>query len=370
MVATFIQHRQYLFWLVVASLWCLASAVRADELAENERKILAGAKRVKLSVSQDYGAAKNTKLPVQEVARCFLRAAGYQLVTDSEDGEVRILVRGKPSKEAYGGGRELWGKAETSIFISWTATRADYSKYESVTRTTTLFWGNDGKSPDDAPFEPVLRDVGIPLLTEMITTVSGASPKSLHRSLLLDTSVHNDFVGAGYEALASPVSDEQMLAALLQRSKSDSEATEEFKKRIGQPSLRPLREIVSEMDEGSQSWAIEKYEEVTGYKFVSVSAVETDQKQHEAIQRRVNAYAAKLRRTFTDRTGEFSVDAAIVRIEEKSVRLVNWQSKQVIDIPLDKLSRADQIWIEGNSRWVRLYGQKLEDVIARDGQTP
>jgi hypothetical protein len=84
-----------------------------------------------------------------------------------------------------------------------------------------------------------------------------------------------------------------------------------------------------------------------------------DEQQDKALGR----YLTRLRRTFTDATGQFRIDAAVVAYDGRNVRLVRTDTKQKITVPTERLSREDRSWLLDNESWVKLYGDRLEKLF-------
>jgi hypothetical protein len=69
---------------------------------------------------------------------------------------------------------------------------------------------------------------------------------------------------------------------------------------------------------------------------------------------------ARLRRTFSDATGRFRIDAVPVKISANDVELVRMDDKRKVPVPIERLSADDRIWLRDNERWVTMYGSRLE----------
>jgi phosphopantothenate synthetase len=82
-----------------------------------------------------------------------------------------------------------------------------------------------------------------------------------------------------------------------------------------------------------------------------------EQEQKDAVGRA--AARKQLRRTFT--SGQFTVDAILVKIDgpNKKVDLLRADNKRTLTIDLDKLSESDRNWIVGVVPTVRRYGSAI-----------
>jgi S1-C subfamily serine protease len=81
-------------------------------------------------------------------------------------------------------------------------------------------------------------------------------------------------------------------------------------------------------------------------------------KEHH--ERAIEAQIQKLRRSFSDATGTYKVDAVIVKVDEESVKLVRMDDRSVIQVGLSRLIDTDRDWIETNRFWVKRYGSEIE----------
>lgn len=88
----------------------------------------------------------------------------------------------------------------------------------------------------------------------------------------------------------------------------------------------------------------------------------------------IQSYVSRVRRTVSDSTGNFSVDAAVVEIRDGVAVVVRLDDKRVIEVPTARLSQSDQQWIQQNSMWLRLYGSQvrrhLTGTAAQDEERP
>jgi micrococcal nuclease len=64
----------------------------------------------------------------------------------------------------------------------------------------------------------------------------------------------------------------------------------------------------------------------------------------------------KLQRQFTDSTGVFRVDGTVVSFASESVLLVRKDNKQVVKVPISRLSAEDQAWLKQNEGYINQNG--------------
>ncbi|MEN6452415.1 MAG: trypsin-like peptidase domain-containing protein [Thermoguttaceae bacterium] len=84
------------------------------------------------------------------------------------------------------------------------------------------------------------------------------------------------------------------------------------------------------------------------------AAAEADRRA-KAIERTLH----KMRRTFNDISGHFSVDAIVVKAGDTDVTLVRMDNKKVLNLPILRLSESDQQWITENRFWINRHGPTL-----------
>jgi S1-C subfamily serine protease len=87
------------------------------------------------------------------------------------------------------------------------------------------------------------------------------------------------------------------------------------------------------------------------------------------LAKKVARYETMLRRRFTDASGKFQIDAAVVKIGGQSVDLVRLPEKQKISVALERLSANDRLWLRDNEKWISLYGKALEDFYVPASKT-
>jgi|GEM_PF-3944483 len=85
-----------------------------------------------------------------------------------------------------------------------------------------------------------------------------------------------------------------------------------------------------------------------------------ERKAKEQRERLIQRNLEKLRHTFNDATGKFTVDAICVSATDESVTLVRMSDKRRIDVKRASLSHADNEWITANRSWIKLYGKDLD----------
>jgi hypothetical protein len=86
------------------------------------------------------------------------------------------------------------------------------------------------------------------------------------------------------------------------------------------------------------------------------TATGSDERENRAIAQ----YESRLRRTFTDLTGRFRVEAVPVKIGITDVELIRMDDKRKLPVPIARLSADDRQWLRDNERFVSLYGPQLE----------
>lgn len=93
----------------------------------------------------------------------------------------------------------------------------------------------------------------------------------------------------------------------------------------------------------------------------AAEAAAAEKAQQEAT---IQSYVAILRKTLSDSSGKFSVDAAVVELRADAVVLVRLDDGRVIEVPIARLSPADQQWLQEVSAWVRAYGPIVRSYLA------
>jgi S1-C subfamily serine protease len=88
----------------------------------------------------------------------------------------------------------------------------------------------------------------------------------------------------------------------------------------------------------------------------TTTAVVNDEKEARAVAQ----FESRLRRTFTDATGKFRIEAVPVKITATDVELIRMDDKRKLPIAIAKLSADDRIWLRDNEKWIALYGPRLE----------
>jgi hypothetical protein len=81
-----------------------------------------------------------------------------------------------------------------------------------------------------------------------------------------------------------------------------------------------------------------------------------DDRENKAVAQ----YEARLRRTFTDLTGKFRVEAVPVKVGITDVELIRMDDKRKLPVPIAKLSADDRQWLRDNERFVSMYGPQLD----------
>jgi hypothetical protein len=93
----------------------------------------------------------------------------------------------------------------------------------------------------------------------------------------------------------------------------------------------------------------------------SEKAALAEERQQKAIQ----GAAQRLRRTFTDASGQHTVDAVVVRVDRFNVTLLRMDNKREVVLPVSGLSSRDQEWIGENKFWVDRYGAAVLEHVRK-----
>jgi hypothetical protein len=81
--------------------------------------------------------------------------------------------------------------------------------------------------------------------------------------------------------------------------------------------------------------------------------------------RMTQAIIEKYRRTLTDLSGTYRVDAVVVEVNDGTATIVRSDTHEKLDVPIAKLSADDQKWIDENKAYVRLYSDRMIEYLQR-----
>jgi len=79
--------------------------------------------------------------------------------------------------------------------------------------------------------------------------------------------------------------------------------------------------------------------------------------------------AADLRRTFTDKSGKFSIDAVCVRYKDDSILLYTVVKKKELSLKVSALSDSDQKWLQTNRVSITTNGEAARNFLISEEQS-
>jgi S1-C subfamily serine protease len=85
-------------------------------------------------------------------------------------------------------------------------------------------------------------------------------------------------------------------------------------------------------------------------------------------EKTLNFYLTKLRRTFSDASGNHSVDAAVVAVTADELQIVRLSDKTRVNVLLSKLSDDDRKWLQDNAAHIKTYGPRLAQLLEKQKQ--
>lgn len=88
----------------------------------------------------------------------------------------------------------------------------------------------------------------------------------------------------------------------------------------------------------------------------------------EVGEKTLNFYLTKLRRTFSDASGNHSVDAAVVAVTADELQIVRLSDKTRVNVLLSKLSDDDRKWLQDNASQIKTYGPRLAQLLEKQKQ--
>ena len=116
---------------------------------------------------------------------------------------------------------------------------------------------------------------------------------------------------------------------------------------------------------------------VTGEEFDSIIAEEKERRAKTATpktessdvgEKTLTFYLSKLRRTFSDASGNHSVDAAVVAVTADELQIVRLSDKTRVNVLLSKLSDDDRKWLQDNASQIKTYGPRLAQLLEKQKQ--